>query len=38
MSPCIGTIEGEHLSKSAWERAAVIVDVYNPFDEDSPDE
>jgi len=37
MSPCIGTIEGcEPSGRSAWERAAVIVDVYNPSDEDSP--
>ena len=37
MSPCIGTIEGRECSgRSAWERAAVIVDVYNPSDEDSP--
>src|ERR1700733_6009439 len=36
-SPCIGTIEEcESSGRSAWERAAVIVDVYNPSDEDSP--
>jgi hypothetical protein len=36
MSPCIGTIEGPKLSgRSAWERAVVVVDVYNPSDEDS---
>jgi len=37
MSPCIGTIEGrERSDRGVWERAAVIVDVYNPSDEDSP--
>ena len=39
MSPCIGTIEGsEQPVKSAWERAAVIVEVYNPHDKVSPRE
>ena len=39
MSPCIGTISGDAPpGKSAWERAAVIVDVYNPSSEDSPRE
>src|SRR6266849_10137555 len=39
MSPCIGTIEGsEQPVKSAWERAAVIVEVYNPRDKVSPRE
>jgi len=40
MSPCIGTVEGREQppAKSAWERAAVIVDVYNPSNEDSPRE
>ena len=40
MSPCIGTVEGHEQprAKSAWERAAVIVDVYNPSNEDSPRE
>lgn len=39
VSPCIGTIEGgKELAKSAWERAAVIVDVYNPSNEWSPRE
>ena len=39
MSPCIGTITGDAPpGKSAWERAAVIVDVYNPSNEDSPRE
>ena len=39
MSPCIGTIAGNAPpGGSAWERAAVIVDVYNPSNEDSPQE
>jgi len=40
MSPCIGTVEGceEPRGKSAWECGAVIVDVYNPSNEDSPRE
>ena len=39
MSPCIGTIQGaEQPVKSAWERAGVIIEVYNPRDKVSPRE
>jgi hypothetical protein len=39
MSPCIGTIEwDEQSTNSGWDRAAVIVDVYNPSDDYSPPE
>ena len=31
-------MESAPPGKSAWERAAVIVDVYNPSNEDSPQE